>query len=75
MSTRRITHANSTALYLIAFVVIVAAFLLLGGGSWIKEVTHFHASRSLGIEHWNWVQILVSLGIGLLLGWAIAKRR
>ena len=70
MSTRR----NTTALYyVIAFVVIIVAFLLLGGGPWVKGM--MHGSRSTGMASLNWVQILISLGIGFLLGLLVSKRK
>jgi len=76
MSTRRVTHTNTTALYFIAFAVIVVAFLLLGGGAWLKDISHMHGSgRSLGMANWNWPTILICLGLGFLLGWAVNRRR
>ena len=72
MRTRRIT-TNRTALYLIAFVVIIVAFLLLGGGPWIKGM--MHGSRSLGMANWNWAQILISFGLGFLLGLVVSRRK
>lgn len=72
MSTRRILRTNTTVLYFIVSVVIVVAFLLLGGGPWIKGM--MHGSSSIGIVHWNWAQILISLVIGFLLGLVVGKR-
>jgi hypothetical protein len=68
----RIT-SNSTALYLIAIVVIIVAFLLLGGGPWIKGM--IHGRGSIGMAHLNWAQILVSLGLGFLLGLIVSRRK
>jgi hypothetical protein len=73
MRTRRITTVNNTALYLIALVVIIVAFLLLGGGHWAHGM--MHGSRSMGMAGWSWVQIFVSAGIGFLLGYLVARRR
>lgn len=73
MSPRRIASTNTTAIYFIAFVVIIAAFLLLGGGVWLKGMTH--GSRSLGMANWHWAEILISLGIGFILGLIAARRR
>jgi ABC-type transporter Mla subunit MlaD len=70
MSTRR----NTTAIYVIAFVVIIVAFLLLGGGTWIREMMQ-HGSRSIGMDNLNWAQILISLGLGFLLGWIVSRRK
>jgi hypothetical protein len=72
MSTRRIT-SNTTALYLIAIVIIIVAFLLLGGGPWIRGM--IHGSRSMGMANLNWAQILISLGIGFLLGLVAGRRK
>jgi hypothetical protein len=73
MGTRRVSARNTTALYIIAIVVIIVFFLLLGGGAWLKGVSH--AGRSMGLVHWNWVQILISIGIGFLLGILASKRK
>jgi len=57
---------NKNGLYIIALVVIIVAFLLLGGGPWISGM--MHGGRSLNMSHLNWAQILISLGVGFLLG-------
>ena len=69
MSTRRNT---TTLYYVIAIAVIVIAFLLLDGGTWIKGMGH--GGGSMNMASLNWVQILISLAIGFLLG-VIATRR
>jgi len=75
MSTRRVTTVNTTALYVIAVVIVVVAFLLLGGVSWMRGLSHMHVGRSMGIANWNWAQILISLGIGFLLGLLAGRRK
>jgi hypothetical protein len=75
MSTRRIAHTNSTALYIIALIVIVVAFILLGGGPWMRETFHMHGGRSISMSNWNWTTILICLGLGFLIGWAVTRRR
>jgi len=70
MSTRRNTTATY---YVIAFVVIIVAFLLLGGGPWIKGM--MHGRGSTGMAQLNWVQILVSFGLGFLLGIIVSRRK
>jgi hypothetical protein len=72
MRTRRITTINTTALYLIALAVIIVAFLLLGGGHWAQGM--MHGSRSMGTASWNWAQIFISVGIGFLIGYIVARR-
>lgn len=64
---------NKNQIYLIAFVVIIVAFLLLGGGPWVGGM--MHGNNSLGIGHINWVHILISLALGFLLGLIASKRK
>jgi hypothetical protein len=73
MSTRKISISNQTIYILIAVAVVIVVFFLLGGGPWIRGLTHGHGST--GIAHLNWVQILISLGIGFLLGLLVSRRR
>jgi len=73
MSTRILKRSNSTALYVIAIVVIVVAFLLLGGGSCARGM--MNGNGSIGLANLNWTQILISLGLGFLLGLLVSKRR
>ncbi len=70
MSTRRET---TIIYYVIAIVVIIVAFFLLGGQTWINGMSHGRASMSASNLHWG--QILISLGLGFLLGWIVSKRR
>ena len=72
MSTKRIT-TNRTAYFLIALLVIIVAFLLLGGGPWIKGM--MHEGRSMNVANWNWTQILISVGIGFVLGLVVGRRK
>ena len=68
----RITASNKTATYLIIFVVILVAFLLLGGGPWIKGL--MHSNHSVGMAHLKWAQILIGFGLGFLLGLVVSRR-
>ncbi len=73
MSAKRLFGTNKTAIYIIAIVVIIVAFLLLGGGSWARGM--MHGNGSMGISHLNWAQILISLVIGFLLGLLAGRRK
>jgi len=73
MSTSRIVRTSSTAVYIIALVAIIVIFLLLGGGPWIKEI--MHGSLSLDMANWNWIQILIGVAIGFVLGLLLARRK
>jgi hypothetical protein len=70
MSTRRETR---TIYIVVAIAIVVIAFLLLGGGPWIKSLGH--GNGSMGMDSLRWGQILISLGLGFLLGWIATKRR
>jgi len=73
MGTRRIATSNTTALYLIAIAVIIVAFLLLGGGPWMRGM--IHGNGSMGMASWNWTTILICLGLGFLIGILVNRRR
>jgi len=73
MRTRRMVTSNKTAFYLIATLVIIVSFLLLGGGPWIKGL--MHGNNSMSMAHLNWTQILISLGLGFLLGLVVSRRK
>lgn len=72
MSTKKIA-INATLLYVVMFVVIVAAFLLLDGGPWMKGM--MHGSGSIAMTGWNWPLILFCLGVGFLLGFLVTRRK
>jgi formate-dependent nitrite reductase membrane component NrfD len=63
MSTRRIATTIKTALCFIALVVIAAACNTDQG--------MMHGSGSTGMANWNWFQILISFGIGIIIGYLL----
>jgi hypothetical protein len=68
------TRRETRILYIVgAIAIIVIAFLLLGGGPWIKGMGQ--GSGSMGMTSLRWGQILISLGLGFLLGWLASRRR
>jgi len=71
MTTRRGRSSNTT-IYIVALIAIVIAFLLLGGAPWVRGL--IHGDSSISFYRWNWTQILISLGIGFLLGYLVARR-
>jgi hypothetical protein len=73
MSYRKIATSNTTLLYFIALIVVIAAFFLLGGGLWLKGMNL--GARSMGMSNWNWAEILISGGIGFILGLVVSRRR
>ena len=63
---------NNTAL-VIAFVVVLVLFLLFGGGAMTGATMSggMMGSGRMGGTSWMWIPTLLTLGIGILLGWAI----
>ena len=64
--------SKNTLVYIILAMVILIIILIFGGADWLRGS---HLNRSIGISHWNWVQILISIGIGLAIGWIVLKKR
>lgn len=71
-----INAANKTAL-VIAFVVVVALFLLFGGGAMTGTTLGggMMGSGMMGGISWMWIPTLLTFGIGILLGWAIFGKK
>jgi hypothetical protein len=65
MNTRTIAATITTALCLIVCVVIVSACDTDRG--------MMHGDISIGRDHWNWGQILISLSIGLVGGFLLGQ--
>jgi hypothetical protein len=70
--SRRVVATSNGTVYIIALVVIVVAFLLLGGWQWMLNLSH--GNGSLGMHNWNWATILISGGIGFVLGLLVSRR-
>ncbi|OFX83954.1 MAG: hypothetical protein A2W99_03635 [Bacteroidetes bacterium GWF2_33_16] len=64
---------NQTIVYVIAITVIVITFFLLGGDHWMKGM--MNQGRSSYTSHLNWVQIIISMAIGFVIGLFVAKRK
>jgi len=68
MKSGRIITTIKTALYFIAFASLTVACdtgqgMMHGG------------NNSMNMGNWNWPLILISLGIGFLIGYLVARRR
>jgi len=59
-----------------AFSVVVILFLLFGAGALTGTTLNngMMGSGNMGTISWMWLPTLVTLGIGLLLGWTIFSR-
>jgi hypothetical protein len=67
-------NVSKTTIYIIAVVVIIVAFVLLGGGTWLQGIGH-RGGRTLDMSQINWVQVLIAMAIGFVLGLVVGKRR
>jgi len=61
----------------IAFVVVALLFLLFGGGAMTGGMTYdgAHGGGWMGERSWLWTPTLVTLGLGVVLGWVIFRKR
>ena len=72
MSTKRIT-TNRTVYVVIVLMAVIIAFLLLGGGPWVKGM--MHEGGSVNMANWNWTQIIIGIVVGFLLGLLVGRRK
>lgn len=66
---------NSTArtVLVIAFIVVVVLFLLFGGGMATGAIMSggMMGGGMMGGISWMWIPTLLTVGLGVLIGWAI----
>jgi len=69
-------RVGSTPL-VIAFVVVVVLFLLFGGVAMTGGMMNggMQGSGWMGERNWMWTPALLTLGLGVMLGWVIFKRK
>lgn len=70
---------NDTAktVLVIAFVAVVLLFLLFGGGMATGTMMSggMMGGGRMGGLSWMWIPTLLTLGLGILLGWAILGKK
>ena len=54
------------------FCFLAIAFLMVACDN---DFGTMHLNRSMNMDHLNWIPILISLGIGFILGMLFSKRR
>jgi hypothetical protein len=61
----------------IAFVVILVLFLLFGGGAMTNGMMNdgVRGNGWMGDRGWMWTPTLVTLCVGIALGWIIFKKK
>ncbi len=65
--------SNQTLLYIVALLAIVVVFLLLGGSHWASGM--MHGSRLMNMNNINWLQILIGVVIGFIIGLLYSRRK
>ena len=70
-------NATNKTLLVIAFVIVIVLFLLFGGGAMTGATLSggMMGSGRMGGISWMWIPTLITLGIGILLGWAIFGKK
>jgi hypothetical protein len=70
-------NATNNAALVIAFVVVVVLFLLFGSAAMTGATMSggMMGNGTMGGTSWMWIPTLLTLGIGILLGWAIFGRK
>ncbi len=68
--------ANKTVL-VSAFVVVVVLFLLFGGGAMTGATMGggMMGNGRMGGISWMWIPTILTLGLGVLLGWVIFGKK
>lgn len=69
-------ESNKTPL-VIAFVVVVVLFLIFGGGTMTGSMMNggMMGRGWIGGFSWMWIPTLLTLGLGVLLGWIIFGKK
>ena len=70
-------NTKTNTLLVIAFVVVILLFLLFGGGAMTGGMMNSGMNRSgwMGGRSWMWIPALFTLGLGVILGCVIFKKR
>ena len=68
---------KTTSPLVVAFAVAVVLFLLFGGGAMTGGMTNAEMNGSvwMGERSWMWTPALLTLGLGVALGWVIFKKK
>lgn len=69
-------EANKTVL-VIAFLVVVVLFLIFGGGAMSGSMLGggMMGQRGMGGISWMWIPTLLTLALGIFLGWLIFGKK
>ena len=70
-------NESSKTPLLVAFVVVVVLFLIFGGGAMTGSMMSggMMGHGLIGGFSWIWIPTLLTLGLGVLLGWLIFAKK
>jgi len=70
-------NTTSRTVLVIALVVVVLLFLLFGAGTMTGTIMSggMMGSGMMGGISWMWIPTLITLGLGVLLGWAVFGKK
>ncbi len=70
-------NKTTNTLLVIAFVIVVVLFLGFGGGAMTGGMMNggMYGGGWMGERSWMWVPALLTLGLGVVLGWVIFKKK
>lgn len=74
-------NTKSNRSLIIAFVVVIVLFLLFGGGAMTSGMmnsgmhTGLNENGWMSNRGWMWFPTLITLGIGIIIGWVIFKKK
>jgi preprotein translocase subunit SecG len=84
MENNLMNTKNNTPL-VIAFVLVIVLFLLFGGGAMTGGMMNsginngmnggMHGNGWLDERSWMWFPAVITLGLGIVLGWIIFKKK
>jgi len=61
----------------IAFISVVILFVIFSGGAMTGGMMNggMHGNGWMGERSWMWAPVLLTLGLGVVLGWVIFKKK
>lgn len=78
---KNLMNIKSNRLLIIAFIVFIVLFLLFGGGAMTGGMmyggmhTGFNENGWMNNRGWMWFPAFITLGIGIVIGWFIFKKK
>lgn len=73
---KKITNRGKSGLRIISVICFIGFSVLVAACDNTQGMMQGRGiGRSMDMGNWNWLQILISLGIGFLLGYLVARRK